>query len=139
MASGSTLTAVSVFEDEVWNRAALRRGGALPKPGDRALASVIGLHGLAMNGGVLDAVERSSIEDFTAALEGYRFLGLDGAAAVLATVRSRVDAGLSQMDAEALEATADSEYDQFIPDDESIFRAFAARLAMEPDLFAPTE
>ena len=38
--------------DRVWNRAALEGGGASPGPGDRALASLLLVHGLVINGGV---------------------------------------------------------------------------------------
>ena len=33
--------------DKVWNRAAMQGGGDSPGPGDRALASLLLLHGLA--------------------------------------------------------------------------------------------
>jgi hypothetical protein len=48
--------------DLIWNRAALEHGGTAPGIGDRALADVLSFHGLAMNSGVLEAVERTPSE-----------------------------------------------------------------------------
>jgi hypothetical protein len=38
--------------DEVWNRATMAAGGLDPGDGDIAIASVLALHSLAMNGGL---------------------------------------------------------------------------------------
>lgn len=62
--------------DEVWNRATMAAGGLDPGDGDIAIASVLALHSLAMNGGLLDAVERLSPEQLAAADAGFRWLRL---------------------------------------------------------------
>ena len=67
--------------DRVWNRAAPEAGGATPGPGDRALASVLFLHGLVMNGGVHHALECMQPEELRAAADAYAFFGLDDVAA----------------------------------------------------------
>jgi hypothetical protein len=51
--------------DVIWNRAALDAGGPCPRHGDAALSAVLGLHGLAMSGGLLDAVERGQTPNST--------------------------------------------------------------------------
>ena len=60
--------------DEVWNRATMAAGGLDPGDGDIAIASVLALHSLAMNGGLLDAVERLTPEQLAAANAGFRAL-----------------------------------------------------------------
>jgi hypothetical protein len=78
-------------DDRIWNRAAMQGGGDKPAAGDRALADALSFHSLAMNGGVLDAVERS--DNLTAVEDGFRWLGLDRIAELLASVRHAIDAG----------------------------------------------
>jgi len=43
---------------EIWNRAVWGKGTE-PGPGDRALSDLLRLHSLAMNSGLLDAIEPS--------------------------------------------------------------------------------
>ena len=125
--------------DEIWNRAAMNGGGTEPRQGDRALSDVLDLHNLAMSGGLLDAVERMTPEQLSAAQAGYRWLKLDPAAEVVAMVRREVDAGVLDDDdrAEALERHADDEYGLVIPSDQTLVDAFHVRLAQEPDAFMP--
>ena len=47
--------------DLVWNRAAMEAAGEQPRQGDVAPASLLSLHNLAMNGGLLHAIERLSV------------------------------------------------------------------------------
>ncbi|MFT4227059.1 hypothetical protein [Micropruina sp.] len=49
--------------DEVWDRATMAGGGLDPGEGDLAIAAVLAVHNLAMNGGLLDAVEDSLISN----------------------------------------------------------------------------
>lgn len=125
--------------DEIWNRSAMNGGGPDPSRGDLALTAVLGLHSLAMSGGLLDAVERVTPEQLAAAVEGYQWLGLDQAAEVVAMVRQEMDAGaLDDNDrAEALEVRADDEYARAIPRDQTLIDAFRTRLAEVPDAFKP--
>lgn len=51
-------------------------GGPDPRQGDVALSSVLDVHNLAMSGGLLDAVQRSTYEQLDAAQTGYRWLRL---------------------------------------------------------------
>jgi hypothetical protein len=52
--------------DKVWNRATLQSGGAAPKSGDRALAVLLLVHGLVMNGGVHHALESAQTSELRA-------------------------------------------------------------------------
>src|SRR3546814_13999228 len=63
-------------QDQIWNRAALEVGGTNPREGDKALASLLLLHGMAMNGGIDHAVEVLTPLEFSAALAGFRYFGL---------------------------------------------------------------
>ena len=115
--------------DEVWNRAAMAGGGPQPHPGDAALASVLMVHNMAMSGGLLDAVERSTPADLEASEAGFRWLRLEAAGDVLAMVRREIEAGALDDDnrAEALEGHADDEYGLVVPTDQSLVDAFRVR------------
>ena len=60
-----------------YNRAALQAGGDSPGPGDCALASLLLLHGLVMNGGVPHALQSVGPSELLAAAEGYAFFGFN--------------------------------------------------------------
>src|SRR5436305_844595 len=71
----------------IWNRAC----GSDPLrslPGDRALADLLRAHGLAMNGGVLHAVECLSPDELSYARSGYIFYGLQAAASLLSRAKA---------------------------------------------------
>lgn len=125
--------------DEVWNRAATAGGGPDAREGDLALASVFALHNLAMSGGLLDAVERMSLDQLEAAEAGFRWLRLEAAASVVGMVRQEIDAGVLDDDdrAERLEEHADGEYSLVVPTDQTLFDALQTRLAEDPSAFAP--
>ena len=120
--------------DLVWNRATTDEGRASSFPGDRALASLLSAHGLAMNGGVLHAVELLSDSALRAAMEGYRYFGLVESAELLSRAGEIFNEG---RDLERHEFELDREYEQYIPDDTAIVRRFEERLASRPDEFAP--
>lgn len=72
--------------DRVWNRAAMERGGEQPRQGGVALASLLFLHNLAMNGGLLDAIERLSRDEIDQAVSGFRYFGLNDAAEIVVSI-----------------------------------------------------
>jgi hypothetical protein len=113
-------------QDEIWNRACLERGGPTPSEGDSALASLLLVHGLVMNGGVLHALESLAQEDVARAIGGYRYFGLSEAAEVLAQVYD---------DTQETEEASNSAYWRAIPGDETIQRAFRLKLLACPDAF----
>ena len=124
--------------DLIWNRAALERGGSSPGAGDRALADVLAFHGLAMSGGVLDAIERTSAADLARIGAAFRWFGQEAVDDLLASVRRDIQAGaLDELDwAEALERTADADYQAILPSDEALQMAFRHRLDADPSAFA---
>jgi len=119
--------------DLIWNRACQGDVTALMS-GDRALAAMLVLHGLAMNGGVLHAVECVSLQELADAKSGYRFFGFDDVAAMFE------DAGLlaaADGDRASIEADLDKRYFALVPDDSALFERFAAHLRHSPSEFAP--
>ncbi len=126
--------------DAIWNRAALEYGGPRPLSGDSALAAALRLHNLAMNSGVLDAIERLADSELDEAQRGYAWLGRPDAAKVIALVRDQIRAGTLADDdrAERLELEADQRYAMVIPADDTLYDAFRHRLAEEPSAFADT-
>jgi hypothetical protein len=120
--------------DLIWNRATMDEGRASPFPGDRALSSLLSAHGLAMNGGVLHAVELLSNAQLRAAMEGYSYFGFTESAQLLFRAREIFN---RDCDLERHELELDREYEQHIPDDTAIVRRFEQRLASHPGEFAP--
>ena len=81
------------------DRAALEQGGSSPGAGDRALADVLAFHGLAMSGGVLDAIERTSAADLARIGAAFPWFGLEAVDDLLASVRRDIQAGaLDELD-----------------------------------------
>lgn len=109
--------------DKVWNRAAMEDGGVSPGPGDRALASLLLLHGLAMNGGIHHAIECLTPEEFSAAIEGFSYFDFDEIADWLSGASS--DPLLKKW-TENTEAAANFRYAECIPDDGYLSRRFEA-------------
>lgn len=98
------------------------------------MSAVLDLHSLAMNGGLLDAVERLTREQLDAAQTGFRWLKLEPAADLVATIRHEIAAGalVDEDRAEALEVRADEEYERLVPTDQALYDAFDIRLTEEP-------
>ncbi|HPF39016.1 MAG TPA: hypothetical protein P5081_17065 [Phycisphaerae bacterium] len=119
--------------DLIWNRACgddkLR-----DLPGDRALADLLIAHGLAMNGGVLHAVECMTAEQLSDADSGYRYFGLDGIASLLTRAQRILELG---EDLEAREDQLDAEYVELIPTDTELGQRFEARFKTHRSDFAP--
>lgn len=63
--------------------AAMESGGVSPGAGDRALAALLVVHGLVMNGGVHHALEWVQPTELSAAIEDYAYFGFDDVAAFL--------------------------------------------------------
>jgi hypothetical protein len=114
-----------------------------PGPGDRALADLLQFHSLAMNGGVLHGYEVLSSDDsrhqVAAAIAGYRYFGLEQAAAAvewLVTQAAGVDLQGDLDTAERLEGEADGRYASAVPTDSTLVEAFEQRYRVEPEAFA---
>lgn len=120
--------------DQIWNRAVNGEGGS---DGDHALSAVLVLHGMVMNGGLLDALESIDPEELEDAKEGFRWLGLDPVADLLIKVKAEA-AEFEGADPEALEdleLSADDDYYALLPDDETLHEVLAKRYKEEPDAF----
>jgi hypothetical protein len=118
--------------DLIWNRACAGQTATL-LPGDRALAALLLVHGLAMNGGVLHAVERATPHELDDAKSGYRFFGFDDVVAVLTEAKALVDSGV---ELDSFEADLDKRYSS-LANDSVLFDRFAAHQARSPSDFSP--
>jgi hypothetical protein len=119
--------------DMIWNRAC----GEDPLralPGDRALADLLYAHGLAMNGGVLHAVECMTVEEQSDAEAGYQYYGLAEIASLLSRARVIFEAG---DDLEGHEQQLDGNYTRTVPSDSSLVERFEKGLKTSPSDFAP--
>ena len=120
----------------VWNRA-LEPGVESLRPGDRALAAMLGAHGLVMNGGVHHALECLTPQQLLAAADGYAFFGLDDVAAFFRGASD--DPVLSQW-TEDTEDAANLRYWEMVPDDDaSLVTCFEIVFLERGDQFAPLE
>ena len=127
--------------DEIWNRAC-DPFAPFTHPGDAALAAVLLCHGMAMNGGLLHAVEGLEPGQRASAVAGFRALGLAEAADALEdTVRRAAELDHADADAaEQLEQEADERYAAALPEgDETVDLAFRANLAAHPEAYAPVD
>lgn len=116
-------------QDEIWNRASLEAGGPAAAVGDRALASLLLAHSLAMNGGVVQAIGCLSKLELAAAIFGFNYFGLVGASHVFEQVPD---------DSEETEERLNQMYSQVVPNDETLAKAFRVKLLASPHAFAPT-
>jgi hypothetical protein len=97
-------------------------------------------HSLAMNGGVLHAVESLNSDDLAGAIAGYRFFALDAAATLLDEVAEEARVAAGDDDAlDTLGASADERYAAIIPDDDVLITAFEARYRDDAGEFAPLD
>jgi len=122
--------------DKVWNRAALKSGGASPGPGDRALAALLMVPGLVMNGGVHHALESAQTTELRAAAEGYAFFGFDDVATFF---RGAAQDAVLSIWTDDTEIAANFRYAQMIPDDSRLAARFVDVFRERPDQFAPVD
>src|SRR5262245_55166607 len=116
-------------EDRIWNRALDLSPDHLGD-GDRALAALLLVHGLVMNGGVEHAIEVLTAEQLRAAAAAYRYLAFEPIALLLEqTSKNR------SFDADG----ADRRYWAVIPDDNTIEEHFRSVLSSSPAAFSPLE
>lgn len=132
---------MSADADVVWNRAC-DPSAPSTRAGDAALAAVLLCHGMAMNGGLLHAVEGLEPQQRAAAAAGFRLFGLDAAADAVEDV-ARLAADLPDDDldaAERLEGEANRRYDAALPaGDETVEHAFREHLRARPEAHAPLD
>lgn len=119
--------------DKIWNRAC-EGGGNSPRVGDTALASTLLLHSVAMNGGLLHAIECLTSEQLAAAKAGYIYFGFDVIAVLIASAERAIKEG---GDLENLEATLDQQYWVVIPDDGVLAKSFEHHQSHHPFEYSP--
>ena len=93
-----------------------------------------------MNGGLLHSVENHSHDQIERAIAGYRYFGLDDAAAVVESVARRaaaIDLDADDDAAERLEADADESYAAAVPDDSTLAASFEHLYVQRPEAFSP--
>ncbi len=112
----------------------MESGGDCPGPGDRALASLLLLHGLAMNGGIHHAIECLSPEDLAAAIDGFSYFGFDEMSLWLGNAERDP---LLRVWADDTEGPAIDRYAELIPDDAFLATRFEGLYRERPSEFAP--
>ena len=120
--------------DQVWNRACMMKGAESPGPGDHALASLISVHGLIMNGGVHHALECVEPSVLLAAADGYAFFGFDEVATFF---RGAARDPILSAWTEDTEPIANRRYTEMVPDDSYLVARFAKVFHERPEQFAP--
>jgi len=110
----------------------MENGGANPQLGDVALASVLRLHGMVMSGGLDHACEVLDPDAVAAAASGFRYLGADDVAELVASVESLI---ASEADDEIEQANR--RYDELIPTDSWLSDLALSRMREAPGDFAP--
>ena len=106
----------------------MESGGANPLPGDQALAALLAVHAMVMNGGVGHVFDTLEAEERSAGVAGFRFFGFEAVALLLEKAE-----GFAEEQREGL----DSEYSGLIPSDDALEVAFKQFFSQSPDLFAP--
>jgi hypothetical protein len=93
-----------------------------------------------MNGGLLHSVENHSRDQIQRAAAGYRYFGLDDAAAVVESVARRaasIDLDADDGAAERLEIDANESYAAAVPDDDATLAAsFEQFYEQRPEAFS---
>lgn len=120
--------------DLIWNRAAIENGGPMPASGDRALSALLYAHGLAMNGGVLHAVEHLTSDELADAQLGYSLFGITEISHLLTRSRKLFNDG---GDLGIHERSLDAEYLAHIPNDSALIERFERHFHLHPSDFAP--
>jgi hypothetical protein len=120
----------------VWNRAALEDGGISPNAGDRALASLLLLHGLIMNGGVHHAIDCVGPLKLLAAADGYAYFGFPD---VCAFFRGAAADPTLLAWTDRTEIVANQRYSEMVPDDSHLLARFEEVFRERRDQFAPIE
>lgn len=125
--------------DLIWNRAC-DPDYRPSRTGDRALQSILGFHGLSMNGGIAHALELDFAGSASVA-EHYRLLGAHDLAGLVDEARVLAQPGLmadGSFDALALDDKQGEELDALdtrLPSDSDIEALFRRYLAAHPEDF----
>lgn len=105
----------------------------LPGPGDKALRDMLSFHGVAMNGGVLHALQIEDRAAIDAAISGYAYFGFSEVSDFIDKAATTI---LGDFDPDELEPKLDKAYGELIPDDSTLDTRFEATLLVRPKDFA---
>lgn len=119
--------------DEIWNRALAEPADELG-PGDRALAAMLLVHGLVMNGGVHHALESVDADEWSAAIAGYAYFGCDDVAAFF---RGAGNDPMLTAWTDETEMSANERYETLVPNDAHLVARFEDVFRERGDQFAP--
>ncbi len=95
---------------------------------------MLAFHSIAMNGGVLHALELFGSDRLEGAELGYRFFGLEDVADLLNEAKSISKTG---DDLDLWEAELDRRYGAIVPDDSTLVARFEMIFRRNPSEFAP--
>ncbi len=126
--AGVRHTMALTFTDEIWNRAALEAGGIAPGEGDSALADLLVVHGMIMNGGIDHALNVVSEEDYYNGMLGYRYFNFSNVVNLLEKARNVPESELENID---------EDYENIVTDDDVLVRAFKSKINLSPNDFSP--
>ena len=116
----------------VWDRACVGDPNRFELPGDRALASMLRMHGLIMNGGLHHALDVLTDEELAAALAGFKYFEIEAVLEIIEKVLA--DPSLREW-SDINERTVNELYFSVSADDELLVEAFDKRYAISPDDF----
>ncbi|MDG0832992.1 hypothetical protein [Roseateles saccharophilus] len=111
----------------IWNRACFGGEGS-ERAGDVALNALLKFHGLAMNGGVLHAVECLTQAELINACKGFQYFGFE----VLASDIEEANRALAEGD-DSHEDDFDERYGRHVPSDQVLFSAFQLDYERRPE------
>ncbi|HVY05544.1 MAG TPA: hypothetical protein VHB46_06170 [Burkholderiales bacterium] len=94
------------------------------------MAAALAAHGLVMNGGVEHTLGILTEAQLLAAIQGFRYFGMNAAARVFETALAArgIDSNVH-----------DRSYWEAVPNDEAIVRAFESKYQSSPNAFAPVD
>jgi hypothetical protein len=95
------------------------------------LAAALRVHNMIMSGGLDHALDVLTLDNFTSAVTGFRYLRLYEAANLIESARETASD-------DTLREEFDARYDSLVPSDQTIGDHFEAVRADHPDDFAPT-
>lgn len=132
-----TMTVYGIFvqrltkADRVWNRVCTYPEPPGLRRGDKALYAMLRAHGLICNGGVYHCVKDClNAKELQAAMDGYRYFGLEQAAKVIKRAQRSAWTGRS-------EGAMDRAYDKIIHTDSVLVRIFEEHYAKHSEAYAP--
>jgi hypothetical protein len=118
---------------KIWDRACFG-GGEAPRSGDKALTALLLFHGLAMNGGVIHALECLALEQISAAKYGYRYFGFEVISELINAAQEVIE---NKLDRDMHDTKMSKEYWGIIPNDDVLIESFERHQQQHPLEYSP--